>query len=114
MWTCSQSTPPPPPARILLRLRCDAVFSGRAAALPPPPPPPPKKVSTGPTRAGFEELCRLDSRFEAYSKSLLSRAASALNRELQVPATSQFIFIAIPTAPRRATQRAAPRRRRRR
>lgn len=33
-------------------------------------------------RPGFTELCRLDGRFEAYSRTLFSRNASEVNREL--------------------------------
>lgn len=35
-----------------------------------------------PISPGFTELCRLDGRFEAYSRTLFSRAASESNREL--------------------------------
>ena len=34
--------------------------------------------------AGFEELRRLDGRFETYNKALFSKPASELSRELQV------------------------------
>ena len=37
-----------------------------------------------PDWAGFAELCRMDGRFEAFSKSLFSKAGAELNRETQV------------------------------
>ena len=39
-------------------------------------------------RAGFAELCRADSRFEAFSKSLFAKAGAEFNRELQARAAS--------------------------
>ena len=39
-----------------------------------------------PSCAAFSELCRVDGRFESFSKSLFSKAGSELNRELQARA----------------------------
>ena len=36
--------------------------------------------------AGFTELCRADSRFETFSKSLFAKAGAEFNRELQARA----------------------------
>lgn len=47
-------------------------------------------LCAAPPAAGFGELCRRDARFESFNKPLFSKAASELNRELQVGRCSRW------------------------